>query len=234
MEKKHKIIEGVFMFLYKLAWILAWIPLKILYPTKVIGKENLPKKKKAILACNHMSNRDSVVLQHVFPRKAYFLAKMELFKKKFTAGILKFCGGVPVDRSNVGISSIKTVLKLLKDEEWVVIFPEGTRHDTENNEDLDAAKNGMSLFALKAGAPIVPMWFVKKPRPFRKTVLLVGKPMDLSSYMDQKPTKEVLDEVTSKVLSEMYQLRDDYLKAVEDNKMLKNAKKEAKKAKKSA
>lgn len=221
------------MFFYRLCWILAWLPLKILYPTKVVGKENLPKKKKAILVCNHMSNRDSVVLQHIFPRKAYFLAKVELFKKKFNAGLLKLFGGVPVDRKNVSISAFRTVLKLLKDDEWVVVFPEGTRHDTENNEDLDAAKNGMSLFALKGECPIVPMWFVKKPRPFRRNVLLIGKPIDLSGYKEQKPTKEVLDEVTGNVLGQMYKLRDDYLDAIQQKKLLKMQKKQQKKSKNS-
>lgn len=220
------------MFLYRLCWILAWLPLKILYPTKVIGKENLPKKSKAILACNHMSNRDAVVIQHKFPRRAYFLAKVELFRKKFNAGMLKVFGAVPVDRNNVGISSIKTVLKLLKDDEWVVIFPEGTRRDTENNEDLDAAKNGMSMFALKGNCPIVPMWFMKKPRPFKRNVLLIGKPIYLTEYQDKKATKEMFDEITAKVLSEMYKLRDDYSAALEQKKLLKMQKKEAKKSKK--
>lgn len=219
------------MFWFKFFWVLVQIPLGILYPAKLIGKENLPKKQKAILACNHMSNRDAVILQYKFSRKAYFLAKIELFKNKFSGGILKFCGGVPIDRKEVSVSSIKTVLKLLKDDQWVLIFPEGTRHNTEV-EDFNSAKNGMSLFALKSGAPVVPMWFVKKPRPFRKTIVLIGKPVDLSKFENQKPTKEILDEVTTFILNDMYKLRDDYQEKIEQKKQEKMQKKLAKKQKK--
>ncbi len=198
------------MFFYWFCWTIAYLPLRILYPLKVVGKKNLPKKKKAILACNHTSNLDPVLIFSHIHRQPRILAKHTLFKNKFFGAILKNWGAIPVNRQDVGVSTIKTVLKVLKEDKWLVVFPEGTRGHTDEDEQM-ALKNGVALFALKSGAPIIPMWYVKKPRIFRFNKLLIGKPIDLTEFEGQKPTKEVLAKIGEIVSSKMLELRDNYL-----------------------
>ena len=64
--------------LFYILLILLYIPLRLLYPTKVIGKKNL-LKGKCIWACNHMTNMDIVILHVIARRKINPLAKKELF-----------------------------------------------------------------------------------------------------------------------------------------------------------
>lgn len=204
---------------YWLCWLLMFLPGRILWPTKVIGKKNIPKKQKVILACNHTSNLDPVVIDlHLVPNP-YILAKHTLFKNKLIGAILRSWRGIPVNRENVEISTIKTVLNVLKKDKKLLVFPQGRREKDVN--DMQGAKNGLVLFALKSGAPIVPMWFVKKPRLFRRNVLLIGEPFYLTELEGQKPTQEVLNKGGEIVINKMQALRDQYLAEEETQKQAK-------------
>ena len=92
--------------------ILLFIPLNILYPTRVLGKRKFPKNTPVLIASNHLSAKDPILVQLKFAKKIYFLAKIELFTNKFKSFFLKLFGAIPVDK--VAISSIKEVFKLLK------------------------------------------------------------------------------------------------------------------------
>lgn len=190
--------------MYHFFQTIAYIPLNILYPVKIIGKKNLPKGK-AILSPNHTSNTDIALLIGNLFEKKYTLAKQELFKNKFKGGFLKIMGGIPVDRENPSISSMKKILSLLKKNKKVIIFPEGTRNgDIAQSGEIGETKNGIVLFAVKSKAPIIPIWISRKPRAFRKTKIIIGKPYELSDYygkkLDEKTLKEAGKIVNSKLL----------------------------------
>ncbi len=209
------------MFFYWLCWIIAWLPLKIFFPTKVVGKKNIPKKGKAILVCNHLTNLDPVLLDINFSRRPYVMAKAELFKNKIIGAALKSYGGIPVDRKNVGLSTIKTVLDLLKKEELLLIFPEGTRNKLDE-EDMLAMKNGVAMFGLKSGAPIIPLWITRRPKLFRKTEIIIGNPFSLTEFQEQKLSKENLEIASKKITEKMYELRDGYKQKLEQKVFKKN------------
>lgn len=184
--------------MYHFFQILAYIPLNILFPVKIVGKKNLPKGK-AILSPNHTSNTDIVLLIGNLFEKKYTLAKKELFKKKLKSGFLKIMGGVPVDREKPSLESMKKVLSLLKNNKKVIIFPEGTRNgDIAQSGEIGETKNGIVLFAVKSKSPIVPIWISKKPKAFRKTKIVIGKPYELTEFYDKK-----LDEKTLKKAGEI-------------------------------
>ncbi len=213
------------MVIFIIAYILAALPLLIMIPTKVLGRKNL-KKGKSILICNHTSNWDAVTLDFYLRKRIRFLAKKELFSSKFKGWFLgKVLGAVKVDRGQADITSTKNILKLLKEDKTIGIFPQGTRSSNENIE----IKNGVCLFAIKSKAPIVPTYLVNKPHIFRRNTLLIGKPFELSEYYDQKITKEVLDEAGEKVLDSIEQLKKCY----EQRQQEKALKKQYKKLKKS-
>lgn len=208
---------------YWLVWLLLYLPLRIFCPLKIIGKNNIPKKQKVILSCNHSSNLDPILIDSHFIKRPYILAKHTLFKNKLVGAVLKSWGAIPVNRENVEISTIKTVLNVLKQDKMLLIFPQGRRE--KDLADMQGAKNGLAMFALKTNSPIVPMWYVKKPRFFRCNTLLIGKPFYLEGFEGQKLTQEVLTNASNIIIQKMYELRDNYLKEQEQKKQAKLAKK---------
>ena len=98
---------------YKIIQIIVWPFYRLFHPIKLIGKKNIPKGK-AILVCNHHSNSDVVVLGTTIFRKQHFLAKKELFSKKFNSWFLRKMSAIPIDRNAVDLKAIKACLKVLK------------------------------------------------------------------------------------------------------------------------
>ena len=94
---------------------------------KVVGREKVLKSGGALFACNHKSNWDGLVVLATCPRRLAFMAKAELFKFKPFAVILKAFGAFPVNRGKGDISAIKTSLRILKEENAFIMFPEGKR-----------------------------------------------------------------------------------------------------------
>ena len=191
--------------LFVIFFILAFIPLSLIYPIKRIGKKNLKelKGKNYIISCNHMSGLDPVMLDISFKKKHYFLAKIELFKNKFKGWFLKSFGGVPVDRKNVDPKSIKTIFRLIEKKKNIAIFPQGTR--TKQPEILDGeAKEGVAMFAIRTGTPVIPMMYSRKIKAFRRTKLIIGKPI----YPDEtrKKDKSYITEFSNLIIEKMNEL----------------------------
>lgn len=207
---------------FVILYILAILPILIMLPTRVIGKKHFKRKGKGIVICNHTSNFDGILLDFYLCKKIRFLGKKELFDNKFKAWIMKALGIVKVDRGHADITATKNVLKLLKDEKTVGIFPQGTRSD--NQDDIEI-KNGVCMFAIKSKAPITPMYIVKKPRVFSFNTILVGKPFELSEFYDQKITKEVLEQAGVKVSESIEQLKLAYEQRQQEKKLKKQYKK---------
>ncbi len=188
---------------YSLMFAIAWVLEKIFYPTKVIGKENI-QKTKCIYACNHRSNLDSFIAVLKVKNRPNVLAKKELFKNKFIGFIFKKFKAIPVSRGEADIGAIKKVLGALKKGEQLLVFPQGTRK--EDAEDMKALKSGTAMFALKGDCPIVPMMFLKKPRIFRRNTLVIGKPIYLEEFKQEKPSKEVYEQVSGLLTQKMEEL----------------------------
>lgn len=193
------------MFFY-ISRFLAWLPLSICYPTKIVGRKNLPKGK-AILTVNHTSNMDIVLLLIHLHEKKYTLAKKELFKNKFIGGILKSYGAIPVDREGSDIVAIKKSLKLLSKGKKLIIFPEGTRNKNEDISVMGELKTGTAMIAIKSKTPIVPVWISRRPKAFRKTVIKIGKPFELEDFYGKKLNEELLQEATKVIAEKMEELR---------------------------
>ena len=192
--------------MYKILQIIVWPFYRLFHPIKIIGKKNIPPKSKAILICNHYSNSDIIVLGTAIFRKQHFLAKKELFNSKFKNWFFKKMGAIPIDRSTADLKAIKDCLKVLKNEELLTIFPEGTRNKTE--VELLAIKNGAGLIAIKSGAPIIPMWLEKKPKAFRRNKLTIGEPILMEQFQNKKVSNELLDEIGDLLTENMLKLKN--------------------------
>ena len=191
--------------IFWICFIIVFLPLTIFVPIKKIGKKNLKELKgeNFIIACNHTSNLDAVMLDIVFRKKFRFLAKKELFTKKFNGSFLKSLGAVPVDRSQADPKAIKEIFRLLDNDKDVAIFPQGTRAKTINIEE-GSAKEGVAMFSIRTNTPILPVMFDRKIKPFKTTRLIVGKP--IYPDIERKKDKEYLTEYANSLIEQMNDL----------------------------
>lgn len=150
---------------YRFARFLLKIVFKIRYKLVVHGNTNLPETPLVICA-NHINLWDPILLAIIFERPIRFMAKKELFDNKFLGFLLNKFGAFPVDRDNVNIKTIKDSIKLVKDNEVLGIFPEGTRVKTVSEENM---KTGVAMIASRAGADVIPV-FINSNYKFRSKV----------------------------------------------------------------
>lgn len=204
--------------IFFLALIVMFIPTVVFHPTKFIHKERLPKKgTKAILTSNHYSNWDPLVYDSCFLRRYRYLSKKELFENKFIGWIIRGIGGIPIDRDNLSPQSYKEIMTLLKKNEQVFIFPEGTRNKSGSKELLEI-KSGFLTFASKGECDIIPMVMYQKPKFLRKNYVLVGEPFKLQAENPKRLTKEELEENLERYLKVMENLRKELDEYVEGKK----------------
>ena len=175
----------------------------ILYRPKIVGKENLPKDTGALICPNHVHNLDSAVIVAMFKRKVNVLAKEELFKNGFIRWIADIFGVYPVKRGRADLQAIKISLKLLKNDELLLMFPEGTRHGLDKGK---KPKNGAVLIAATAGKPIIPIGIQGSFKPFRKVIVNIGKPIDYSQYSEEVKEKEQASKLTQELMQEIVKL----------------------------
>ncbi len=201
--------------------ILFFLPLFIVYPVRVIGRKNLPKKGRVILSANHQTLNDPIIVGLKFSRRFRFMGKSPLFQKKFNNWFLTKMGAYPVHTSSSDLVSVKKTLRFLNNNEAVCIFPEGARLKTSESNDL---KHGVAMFALKTNSPIVPAHFVKKTNAFTFNTLLVGKPLLLSEmeqFKDKKIDKELLQQASEVLSKEIHKLKREYRNKHNKNKIKK-------------
>ena len=192
--------------LRKIIVFLVYIFNVIVFRVKCVGQENIQNKGAYIICANHTSNWDAPILVSNLKRKVYVMAKAELFKNKFIKWLGDKCCVFPVKRGMRDIESIKYSLKLLKDGEILVIFPEGTRQGLEKN---GKAQNGVAYMAIRTGVPVIPVGIQGEMKPFRKVKLNIGEPLDFSQYKSNKPEKEILDKVSKEIMDNIIMLTNE-------------------------
>jgi 1-acyl-sn-glycerol-3-phosphate acyltransferase len=138
-----------------------WIVRAVLQPAMRVwfrlerhGRENVPRRGPVILAANHRSFLDPFVIGVCLRRPMYFVAKQELFEKRWQAWLLNALGAFPVRRGESDEEAVATSKAILARGDAVVIFPEGTRIRSGS---LGRPKRGVGRLALETGAPVVPV-----------------------------------------------------------------------------
>ena len=148
----------------------------IAFNLKVVGKENIPKKGGNIVASNHRTYQDPILLS--FPVKIPFsyMAKEELFKNKAFSALIKAFGAFPVRRGSGDMAVIDESVKRLNKGYNLIIFPEGTR---SMDGTVGKGKTGVALIAAMAQVPVIPVGisFRGKLKFRSKIVINFGKPI---------------------------------------------------------
>ena len=140
--------------IYYITYFLTKILSCFYFPYKALQTRNIPRQGAFILASNHISNLDPVVLGICSVRRLNFMAKIELFKGAlgfFLTNLWAF----PIKRGESDFGALREALRRLKEGRVVLIFVEGTRRI--GNEPTKA-QAGVGFLAKKSGVPIVPVY----------------------------------------------------------------------------
>jgi 1-acyl-sn-glycerol-3-phosphate acyltransferase len=122
-----------------------------------------------VFACNHRSFYDPPLVGMWQPRPISYFARASLWKNPFVAFFLRIMYGIPVDRDNPGLTSMKGAIERLKRGVPVLVFPEGTRTRTGR---LAPFRDGPALFARRAGVPIVPVYVYRSDQAMPRDAIL--------------------------------------------------------------
>ncbi len=171
---------------------------EIFYKYEVIGEENIPNEGNVIIAANHKSNLDPVFLAAAIRnREVAAIAKKELFNIKPLGYILGKLNVIPINRDKPDVSTIKNILRAIKDGYVLGIFPEGTR---SKGPGFGEAKAGLSVFAIKGKAMVVPISIISNYKLFNKVTIYIDKPISFEEYYKQKLTTEENERLAQNVL----------------------------------
>lgn len=186
----------------------------------VEGVANVPAHGGVILASNHLSFADSIVIPVVAPRAVRFLAKEEYFTGSGVTGRLQKAwfetfGMVPVNRDDTrsALASLDVALEILRRGEAFGLYPEGTR---SRDGRLYRGHTGVAQLALVSGAPIVPVGLqgtqdlqpvgARLPRPTAKVAVRFGQPITVGDQYAGQPPGRARRQITDQVMSEIQRL----------------------------
>lgn len=190
------------MFLYRLFRFFLFWASQLFFHLEVRGREHIPKEGGFILASNHASYLDPILLGVACPRVLNFAARDSLFKNPAFSLLLFNVGAFPIKRWSADLSAVRESVRRLRAHAGLVVFPEGTR---SANGQFQSITHGFVLLASKADVPIVPVWIKgsykawgkqsKKIKPSKITVEF-GQPM---TVVKGKPYSEVAQDIHAQI-----------------------------------
>jgi 1-acyl-sn-glycerol-3-phosphate acyltransferase len=197
--------------LYYLGWSLTRLISKLVFRIKIAGKESFPGSGGFILATNHISWYDPLLVGSWSPREVYFFAKQELFKNRLFGWIITRTNALPVKRGTIDRAAMQQSAEVIYRGFGLTIFPEGTRSKTD---DFLRPKPGIGILASRVRCPIV-VGYVHGSNRLRDCLLgrtrmsvTYGPPIDPSEYADYPATKEGYMRIASDVMVRIGQLKE--------------------------
>jgi 1-acyl-sn-glycerol-3-phosphate acyltransferase len=188
----------------------------LFFRPQVRGRENVPDTGAFIIASNHLSFMDSIVIPLAAPRRVHYLAKAEYFTASGIGGwltrtLFTALGAVPVERmaSRAAQEALDTALAVLRRGEGFGIYPEGTR---SRDGRLARGKTGVAWLALTADCPVVPVAVAgtdrvqpvdsRWPRPARVSITF-GAPLTFPEHRGMagkgRPRRDVTDRIMESI-----------------------------------
>jgi 1-acyl-sn-glycerol-3-phosphate acyltransferase len=197
-------------FLWLSLQVLARILTKLLFDLKVYGLENVPQTGGVLLASNHQSNLDPVLIAVRLKRPVSFLAKSELFENRWFGWFIRVLHAFPIRQGEGDIAAIRETVKRLGEGYAMNVYPEG--HRTEDGE-IRPLQRGIGLVLKKADVPVIPIaidgsfqaW-TKGNKIFRphKIRVMFGKPL----YFKGMQADAILEALHSSMVSLLKELRE--------------------------
>ena len=175
----------------------------IVYSTRCIGRENVPKEGRLIIACNHIGTPDPGFIVANCPRKIHYMAKSELFQRKDLSKLFTLMNAFPVVRCSADRKALRYALDILGKGWALGIFPEGRRvRNSESVSPVDGL-SGVGYLARVSGADVLPCCLYREPegRRFRpKVVVIFGKVIKNSALGFEGINKSKETRAASKII----------------------------------
>jgi len=175
----------------------------IFFSLRVYGRENIPGSGGVLIASNHQSFLDPILIGVGLKRQIHYMARRSLFQNAFFRWFIKSLNAFPVKREGMDVGAIKEAIALLRRGEVVLLFPEGTR---TWDGTIGPIQRGFGMIARRAGVSLVPAvidgaleaW-PRTRRIFRFAPISVifGKPLE--------PKEEALSEAVARSLAQLQQ-----------------------------
>jgi len=202
--------EPVYGFFHYLATVIYGM----FFRGEVAGLENLPRHGSFLIAANHISFLDPPFIGCQVPRQIAYFARKTLWKPGIASWWLDTVGTIPVDRDGgQDVSAIKRVLKALKEDKGLILFPEGTRSP---DGQLKEPKAGVGLIACRAQVPVVPARIYGSFEAFGKgqplrlgtpVTVVFGSPIAPKDFDDPNAGKERYQLASQRIFAHIAQLR---------------------------
>ena len=200
---------------YLVAKRLIGAPLSMCFPARVDGLDNVPTTGPVVLAPNHVSIMDSIVLANVVPRRITFVAKAEHFADWRSGWALRLTGQICLERGKATAigRALSSAGAVLSGGGAIGIYPEGTR---SRDGRLHTGNDGPAWLATTHGAPIVPVGLVGTadvhapgetlPHPFREVLVRFGRPIvakERAASRDRRAARAALTEEVMAAIAEL-------------------------------
>lgn len=195
-------------FLWKCLQIVARLLTTLLFDLKVFGRHNLPPTGGVLIVSNHQGNLDPVILAVRLDRPMSYLAKAELFKRRWAIWLLRQLNAFPVRQGTGDVGAVKETIHRLQAGHLLNMYPEGGR--TEDGQIAPLLK-GVSLIVRRAKVPVVPAVIVgsfeawpKGRKCFRCFPVRVayGPPMNLA-HLEPDQILATIDRTLRKMFDEL-------------------------------
>lgn len=214
-------IDLIINILRCLVYFASDIIYNVFYRARAIGRENIPKKGGVLIASNHVSAMEVVMIPYMAmsrfsSRRFWYPAKEELFRFKPAAWVLWLLRVFPVRRGGFDYAAMKKIAELAS-KEVVIIFPEGTRskdgllhkgrgavgkiiYDSKTTVIPTAVFN--TRYCMPAGA--------RFPNLFLPLRVVFGKPLDLTRYFDMPFDRNIARAIVKEVMDAIAKIQKEY------------------------
>lgn len=194
------------MILYDIVRNILFVLCRIIFRIKVHSEDERINTGEPLIVCsNHRTVFDPVIIAVTFKGRIRFMAKKELFKNRFVAAFNRGLGAFPVDRSGNSLSAIKNSLKILRANNTLGIFPEGTR--MEKYEE-NAVKGGIGMLAVKSKATIMPVYVESKFKPFSRVDIYYGKKFNFRDLNPKELESSDYVNISKDIMKTIYTLKN--------------------------
>ena len=205
------------MFYELFRWIFlitAYLPQLLFFKRKTYYEQGAPrspwKRGGALVITNHFSFVDYFLSMFIVaPRKLNVVCSEYAYRIKFCAWGMRFAGGIEANRPTRSMSFVRESVRLIRNGKLVQIFPEG--HNTPDGK-IHEFKRSYILIAHRANAPIIPIVTDGAYHLFKRTRVIVGKPILLSDYIDTTPAvlpREDRERVNAIIHAKVLELREE-------------------------
>ena len=195
---------------YRFFKLILGLPFRLIYRIKIIGADNEPDGP-FIVSANHMSYADPFIEGVCLKTQITYIAKSSLERFRIIKWFFSTVGVIPIKREESDVSAIRKSVAALKDGKVIGIYPQGTRIPLKPPHKEDAM-GGLGLLVSLAKCPVLPMAIVTKahrPRPFRKTLVVIGKPLSYETVTEENGVHRSKQEMAEFCFSETVRLYEE-------------------------